>query len=78
MANNRFEIVDLRHGDFNSTTGGESRACVGEYRTGARAERSCACNSALMASNCAGKGGEGVATRLASRSGPDAQCEALR
>ena len=23
MANNRFEVVDFRHGDFNSTTGGE-------------------------------------------------------
>ena len=78
MANNRFEIVDLRHGDYNSTTGGESRPCVGEYRTGARAERPCACNSVLLATNCAGKGGEGVATRLARRGGPDAQCKAFR
>eukprot|EP00964_Phaeocystis_antarctica_P038123 scaffold21821_cov67-Phaeocystis_antarctica.AAC.2 len=32
----------------------------------------------LMATNCAGKGGEGVAARLARRAGTVAQCKALR
>ena len=40
MKNQRFEIVDLRHGDFGHHQA-EDAACVGKYRTGLRAERSC-------------------------------------
>ena len=54
MQNNRFEIVDFRHGGFGSMAGGEDKPCVGEYRAGARAERLCICNDSLMATNCAG------------------------
>ena len=71
MANNRFEVVDLRDGDWGSAAGGEDKACAGPYRTGMRAERLCACNESVGASNCAGAGGaaETVVARLARAGG---------
>ena len=50
MRNQRFEIVDLRHGEYGS--GGEEVGCVGEYRTGFAAERPCECNATLGYVNC--------------------------
>lgn len=46
--NNRFEVVDLRHGDM------EDVSCVGEYRTGFDAELPCVCEPRRGFSNCFG------------------------
>ena len=65
MTNNRFEIVDFRHGDFGSRFGGEQKTCVGEYRSGIHAQKRCSCNSTLLATNCAGRGATLVRAKLA-------------
>ena len=62
MRNERFEIVDLRAGDFGVRGGGEGVACAGGgggagapsplLRTGFAAERPCHCNESLGFVNC--------------------------
>ena len=59
MRNERFELVDLRFGDYGS--GGEDIACAlvadgdGVLRTGIHAERPCHCNESLGYVNCRGR-----------------------